>query len=214
MNKLRLILGILAFGSFWGFCESFIGSVMSDAGLPSGAIMTGIFAITFLVLSRVTFKQPGMQIGMGLVAGSLKLFNPLVTGCHICSGIAIISEGLVFEAVWFFVSLDSEKLKPINTQISLGVISAYFVFVVGYVVTQILTPVVQGLGFYLEDLVVFLPRILASGLLPALMGAVVVPIIINSAKIEIKLRDTLYYPITIGVSLFCWFFVVGAWLLV
>jgi hypothetical protein len=86
-------------------------------------------------------------------------------------------------------------------------------FIFGNIATQILTPVVQGIGFYLNDLIVFLPRILARGILPALIGAVFVPIIILSLKIDIKLKDKLYYPTTLGISLICWFIVIGNWFL-
>jgi len=213
MNKLRLLAGILAFGSLWGVTESYIGSALDNAGLPSGSIMTGVFAMTFLLISRLTFKQVGMQLGMGVVAGSLKLFNPFVAGCHLCSGIAIMVEGAVFEAIWFFISRDLKELKSINIQLSLGIISAYFMFIVGNIVTQILTPIVQGLGFYLGDLIVFLPRILARGILPALIGAAIVPIIVLSLKMDIKLKDTLYYPTALGISLICWFIVIGNWFL-
>lgn len=213
MNKLRLLAGILAFGSLWGVTESYIGSALDNAGLPSGSIMTGVFAMTFLLLSRLYFKQAGMQLGMGVVAGSLKLFNPFVAGCHLCSGIAIMIEGAVFEAIWYFISRDLKELKSINIQVSLGIISAYSMFIFGNIATQILTPVVQGIGFYLNDLIVFLPRILARGILPALIGAVFVPIIILSLKIDIKLKDKLYYPTTLGISLICWFIVIGNWFL-
>ena len=213
MNKFRLLAGILAFGSLWGVTESYIGSALDNAGLPSGSIMTGVFAMTFLLISRLTFKQIGMQLGMGVVAGSLKLFNPFVAGCHLCSGIAIMVEGAVFEAIWFFISRDLKELKSINIQLSLGIISAYFMFIVGNIVTQILTPIVQGLGFYLGDLIVFLPRILARGILPALIGAAIVPIIVLSLKMDIKLKDTLYYPTALGISLICWFIVIGNWFL-
>jgi hypothetical protein len=211
MNKLRLLAGILAFGSLWGVTESYIGSALDNAGLPSGSIMTGFFAMSFLLLSRLYFKQAGMQLGMGVVAGSLKLFNPFVAGCHLCSGIAIMIEGAVFESIWYFISRDLKELKSINIQVSLGIISAYSMFIFGNIATQILTPVVQGYGFFLEDLIVFLPRILARGILPALIGAAIVPIIVLSLKMDIKLKDRLYYPTTLGISLICWFIVIGNW---
>jgi hypothetical protein len=209
MNKLRILAGILAFGSIWGLSESYIGSALNNAGVPSGSIMTGIFALSFLLLTRIIYKQPGMQLGMGVVAGSLKIFNPLVTGCHLCSGIAIIAEGAVFESVWFFISNDLKELKSVNIQISLGIITAYLMFITGNIVTQILTPVIQGLNFYLEDLIIFLPRILARGILPAIIGAAIVPLLSLSTKIEFKLKDTIYYPSTIGIFFLCWLIVVG-----
>jgi hypothetical protein len=214
MNKMKLYAGIIVFGSLWGFSECIIGSQISDAGLPSGAIMTGFFALTFLVMSRMFYRQPGMQLGMGLVAGGFRLFNPFV-GCHICSALAIMAEGLIFELIWYKLSFDFKELKNLTIQTSMGIVTAYLVFVGGYIVTQVLTPVIAGSGFYLENLLVFMPRILSSGLLPALIGGFVLPTLLLAKKLDINLsfKDKIYYPITAGISAFCWIFVIGNWFL-
>lgn len=211
MNKnMKLFAGILLFGSLWGFTEIIFGSVLKDAGLPYGSIMTGFFVLIFLILSRLMYRQPGMQLGMGLVAGSLRMFNPFV-GCHLCSALAIMAEGVIFEMIWYSFSFDFDNMKNITNKVSVGIITAYLIFVGGYIVTQILTPIVSGVGFYVENLIVFLPRILASGLLPGLIGAFVFPIVLQLCKLDLKIKDTLYYPTTFGVSAFCWIVVVSMW---
>ena len=211
MNKnMKLFAGILVFGSIWGFSEIIIGSMLKDAGLPYGAIMTGFFVLTFLVLSRMFYKQPGMQLGMGVVAGALRLFNPFA-GCHLCSAIAIMAEGAIFELIWYSFSIDFDKLRSITNQVSMGVVTAYLVYIGGYIITQILTPIVSGVGFYAQNLVVFLPRILASGLLTALIGAIVIPVVLQISKLDFKIKDSLYYPTTFGVSAFCWIVVLSVW---
>ena len=210
MKKMKLFAGILVFGSLWGFSEVIIGSTLSDAGLPSGAIMTGIFVMIFLVMSRIIYRQPGMQMGMAMVAGTLRLFNPFV-GCHLCSALAIMAEGLLFEIIWYKLSFDLVDMKTLKFQGSIGVLTAYTLFVGGYIVTQILTPIVAGATFYVENLIVFLPRILASGLLPALLGGAIIPATLLIKKADIKIKDRLYYPTAIGISTFCWIFVVGVW---
>jgi hypothetical protein len=207
MNK-RLIAGILVFGSLWGFSEVIIGTGLQNAGLPYGAIMTGGFALSFLVLSRMIFRQQGMQLGMGLVAGGLRVFNPFV-GCHLCSAIAIMAEAAIFEVIWYKMSSDFSDLKTITMQSSIGIATAYLVYVGGYITTQILTPIVGGVGFYLENLTVFMPRILASGLLPALLGATLLPVILQVKKLDLTIKDRLYYPTTLGLSLVCWVAVIG-----
>lgn len=212
MKKIKLIAGILVFGSLWGFSEVIIGSSLQDIGLPTGAIMTGAFAITFLVLSRMIYRQPGMQFGIGVVAGGLRLFNPFV-GCHLCSAIAIMAEGAIFEIIWYRISYDFSELKTVIIQVSMGIISAYFIYIGGYIVTQILTPVAAGASFYAENLIVFLPRILSSGLIAAVIGGAVLPITLLAKKIDITVKDRLYYPSTIGLSVLCWFIVIGNWFL-
>lgn len=207
MVNRKFIVGIIVFGSIWGFAECIIGSLLRDVNLPAGAIMTGVFAIGLMTLSRTTFQQPGMQTGIGLVAGVLRFFNPF-GGCFICSAIAIMAEGLLFDLIWTAFSLDQKKTQTLTTQVSLGITAAYLVYVGGYIVTQILTPVFSSAGFYLENLIVFIPQILASGLLAALLGVATVPAVFALRKVHITIQDRLYYPVTIGVSAFCWVFVI------
>ena len=210
MKNLKILAGILVFGSLWGFSEVIIGSSISDFGLPTGAIMTGIFAITFLVLSRMIYRQPGMQLGIGLVAGGLRLFNPFV-GCHLCSAIAIMAEGAIFEIIWYKISPDFSELKNLLMKGSMGIISAYFIYIGGYIITQIATPIAAGATFYVENLIVVLPKILSSGLIAALVGGAMLPTILLTKKVDIKVKDKLYYPTTLGISALCWFIVIGVW---
>jgi hypothetical protein len=209
---MKQLVGIILFGSIWGFSEVIIGSNFQDMSIPSGVVMTGIFAITILVFSRMIYRQPGMQLGMGFVAGSLRLFNPFV-GCHLCSAIAIMAEGAIFEIICFYIK-DFSDLKNLITQSSVGVITAYVLYIGGYIVTQILTPIAAGASFYLENLIMFLPSILSNGLAAAVIGGAMVPIIILAKKIDITIKDKIYYPTTIGISIFCWIIVVGNWFLI
>jgi len=87
----------------------------------------------------------------------------------------------------------------------MGIVTAYIVFVGGYIVTQILTPMFSTAGFYLENLIVFLPQILSRGLLAAILGGAVVPIAMLLKKVDItRVRDRVYYPTTATVSILCW----------
>jgi hypothetical protein len=100
-----------------------------------------------------------------------------------------------------------KKPQTLTIQASLGICSAYLVYVGGYIVTQILTPVFSSAGFYVENLIVFIPQILASGLLAALLGVITVPAVFILKKFDIVIQNRLYYPITIGVSVLCWIIV-------
>jgi len=207
MSNMKLFAAVLVFGSLWGFTECIIGSILRDANLPAGALMTGIFALGLMTLSRVSFRRPGMQAGMGLVAGTLRIFNPF-GGCFLCSAIAIMAEGLLFDLLWTGFSLDQRDTQTMLNQASFGVSASYIVYIGGYFITQILTPVFSGAGFYLENLVAFVPQILASGLLAALIGVITVPAVFIVIKLDVKMKDRLYYPITLGVSAMCWIVVI------
>jgi len=211
-EKKRLFAGILLFGSLWGFSEVIIGSMIADAGLPSGGLMTGFFAIPFLILSRLIYKKPGMQLGMGFVAGGLRMFNPFV-GCQICSAIAIMAEGAIFELIFYGISADFKEFKNLTMQSSIGIFSAYIIFVCGYIITQILTPIVAGVGFYLENLLIAMPKIFAAGLLPALIAVITVPLVISVKKLDISIKNSIYYPTTLGLSILCWGIVISSWII-
>ncbi|MEA2055939.1 MAG: hypothetical protein U9O49_03815 [Candidatus Thermoplasmatota archaeon] len=211
-NKTKLFAGILVFGSLWGFSECIIGPKISDAGLPSGVIMTGLFAMIFLTMSRMLYRERGMQIGMGLTAGALRLFNPF-GGCHVCSALAIMAEGMIFELIWTYATdLDLKNLESLTMKTSLGIFTAYCVYVGGYMITQILTPLSYG-KFYFENLLALTPQIFASGLLVALIGGITIPAVLSIRKIDLTIKDALYYPATLGISVLCWLIVVGNYLM-
>jgi hypothetical protein len=204
MNKLKIIAGIILFGSLWGFSECIIGSYFHEVGLPAGAIMTGIFAVGFMLITRLFYRQKGMQLGMALVAGALRLFNPF-GGCYICAAIAIMAEGALFELVWYKMTLNLEELKKPIMSASMGIITTYIVFVGGYIITQILTPLFSSAGFYLENLINFLPQILSRGLLAAILGGITVPTAMLLKNIDItRVRDKIYYPTAAAISALCW----------
>jgi len=207
---MKIFVGILVFGSLWGFSEVIIGSTIHNAGLPSGAIMTGVFALFFLVFSRMVYQKPGMQLGIGLVAGGLRLFNPFV-GCHLCSAIAIMAEGLIFEIIWYNISRDMSELNNSIMQCCIGVVSAYFMYIGGYIVTQILTPIAAGSNFYLENLLFSLPRNLSIGLIAVVIGGIILPLILLTKKVDITIKDKIYYPATLSLSILCWIVIIGNW---
>ena len=56
-----------------------------------------------------------------------------------------------------------------------------------------------------------MPQMLASGLLAALIGGVTVPAVLHLKKLDLRIKDRLYYPTAIGVSALCWLVVIGVW---
>ena len=211
MNKVKMLAGMIVFGSLWGFSECIIGPLLADRGLPAGMLMTGLFAMVFLVFTRMMYQQRGMQIGMGLIAGSLRFFNPF-GGCHLCSAIAIMAEGMLFELIWnYTTTLDLNKINNLMTKVSLGICTSFIVFSGGYIVTQILTPVVSIGVFNIANLISFLPQILARALPVALLGGVTVSATLSLKNIQLTLRDKYYYPATLGTAMICWIIVLGNW---
>ena len=204
MKKGKILVGTLLLGSLWGFTEIVIGDWLRVYELPAGAILTGVFALGLMLLSRMVFKTRGMQLAMGLVAGFLRIFNP-ITASHICSAIAIMAEGLVFELLYPLLTPDEDEAFPLVVQVSSGVVLSYGVYVTGYIVSQILTAALSTAGFHLANLFPYLPVIFSSGLLAAVIGGAVAPMVIRLQHVDArKFSNTVYYSISLIVSALCW----------
>jgi len=197
----KLLATILLFGSLWGLFECSIGDFLHDYDL---SVVTAVFAIFLMSITRLKYGLPGMQLGMALVAGLLRHFNPVGT-CLICSSIAIIIEGLAFEIIWV---LPWKKYDTIPMKVGMGVISFYSIYAFGYLVTQILTPLFTS-TFFLSDLLAVLPKIFSQAVLAGLMGSIFLPLAFWVNSLSISINDKLYYPTTISVISVCWIAIIA-----
>lgn len=208
MNKnLRLVVGIILFGSIWGLLECALGDALHGTVLPAGAIMTGLVGFGLMAATRVMYRQPGMQLGMGALAGALKYMHP-VGGCMLCSAIAIAVEGVVFEMLWRSPRLRMNHLDSPSMRVGMGVISGYGMYAVGYITTQILTPVVAGSMFMASGLAALIPRTLSHATLAGLIAGATLPALLavpsDLSKRIPSIRKEVYYPAASLISLFCW----------
>ena len=72
---IHIIIGILVFGSIWGFFEATLGGFLNMIIFPNkGAIMSGI-GVAIMGTALAIYKKPGMLPGIGIVAASFKLLN-------------------------------------------------------------------------------------------------------------------------------------------
>ena len=204
MKKGRIFASTLLFGSLWGFAEIVLGDLLRNAELPAGAILSGVFALGLMLLSRMMFTARGMQFGMALVAGLLRLFNP-ITASHICSAIAIMAEGLIFELLYPLLIPAADEKSTLVLRVSSGVILSYTIYVTGYIISQILTAALSTAGFHLADLLPYLPVIFGSGLLAAVIGGAVAPLValLRNVRVE-KVENAVFYPISLIGSALCW----------
>jgi len=206
MKHMRLVAGILAFGSLWGLLECSLGDFLSDAGLPSGVVLTGFVGLGLMVLSRMLYEQRGMQLGMGLLAGALKFLHP-IGGCMICSALAIAVEGALFEVLWASPRLRISRLDA-GTAVGMGVISGFVLYSLGYVATQILTPLVTAAPLSLDTLPGLLPAIFSSATLAGLAGGVTLAMVrmvpSDVASRIAHLKKEVYFPTASAVAVLSW----------
>jgi len=90
----------------------------------------------------------------------------------------------------------------------------YLLYVGGFIITQILTPVFSTAGFYAENLLSYIPQILAGGLLAALFGAATIPITLKIPDLHLTFSDRLYLPTTMSISIICWLIIIANTLLI
>lgn len=213
VNMLMMTLGVITLGSIWGLLECTLGGFKPEiAGVPisMGAVMAGLFGIGFMVLARKMFDTMGVSFAVAMFAGILRFFAPVGT-CVLCAAIAIMAEGLIFEIIVNRkVILGSIRgtQRDLRTLAFTGIISGFLIFSIGYIVTQIMTPLVtEGTLIAMSDLVGILPLIAGRGFFAAVLGGVSMPAVmaVNLVHLDVnKFKKGAYYTASGLVSAACW----------
>jgi len=215
-NKYRILAGIIVFGSIWGMMECLLGEINLTgvlASFPMGAFLGGFIGLGLMVLTRRLYNIIWMQLGMALVAGLLRLWAPVGT-CVICSALAIVAEGMVFELIFnrpvFNLNNSDGNMRNIQTLAFLGIISGFSIYVAGYMFTQIFTPILTMGTFSITNFSAVLPLIFGRGFFAAVLGGVTLPLTVLARQLYVDIsgiRKEHYYGMVAGVSAFCWIFV-------
>jgi hypothetical protein len=210
-----IVTGVILLGSIWGLLECTIGGMKWEvAGLyvSMGAVMAGLFGLGFMILAKRIFNFTGAALSVAIVAGILRYIAP-VGSCVICSAIAIGVEGLVFEMIVsrriFMGNLWGKK--DMRTLASLGVISGFTVFTVGYITTQALTPLFTGGTLVIMDIVDILPLIIGRAFYAAILGGISVPVIALYDNLHLdvnKWNRGVYFTGSTLLSAACWILVI------
>ncbi|MGA1819910.1 MAG: hypothetical protein ACMUHU_02755 [Thermoplasmatota archaeon] len=212
-DRLMMIAGILAIGSVWGLLECILGGVKLDiVGLPvsMGAVMAGLFGIGFMVIARKLFDRVGVSLGVAIVAGTLRFFAP-IGSCVLCAAIAMMVEGLIFELIvnrkMVLGSIRGIE-RDYRTLVFAGVVTGFTMFSIGYILTQVLTPLfVEGILISPSDVWGILPLIFGRAFYAAFLGGIAMPAAATVDRLHIdvnKWRKGIYYPASGAISLFCW----------
>lgn len=192
-KNIRSLLIIISIGSFWGFLEVLLGDMLRAYNLPGGEIMA-VIAVSLMVATRMAFKSFGYQIIMGIIAMTLRCFNPFGS-CLVCGGIAIMAEAVVFELLWPLVAVFKLEKEDLSQTVSFGFIVFFLCYSLGYIVTQVMTPLFANGLFMLDDLVSFLPVIIAKSLIPGIIGGFIMPVLFYLRQIEVEqLKPLILYP--------------------
>ena len=217
VNKPMMALGIIMIGSIWGLLECILGGFKPEiAGIPvsMGAVMAGLFGIGFMLLARKMFNRIGVSLGVALVAGVLRFLAPVGT-CILCAAIAIMVEGLIFEVIVnrkVILQNVNGASRDYRTLVFAGIITGFTMFSIGYILTQVLTPLFkEGTVIAFSDLWGILPLIFGRAFFAAVLGGITLPIItlVDLLHIDLnRIKKGAYYTASGLVSAACWILVV------
>jgi hypothetical protein len=219
INKWQIMAGIIVFGSVWGMLECILGSIKFTgimAEFPMGALLGGFFGLGIMAFSRRLYGVMWMQLGMALIAGLLRLWAP-VGSVVLCSALAIMAEGLIFEIIFNrptfnITATGSSELKNFRTLAFLGIITGFVIYVIGYMFTQMFTPILATGIFTASNFIAVLPLILGRAFFAAAFGGIVLPLAVLTPQLNIdvnKIKKGHYYALATVVSAFSWILVIA-----
>ncbi len=209
---LHFIIGILVFGSIWGFLEATLGGFLHMVIFPNkGAIMGGI-GVAIMGTALAIYRKPAMLPGIGIVAASFKLLNvwllfiPINAFWVINPAIAIIFESLAFCLVAAFVS------NRMARNVFAGVAAGASVGLVTAVAFAYLAVYVTGFPFFERMGVGSIAQFIAGqGLVQAAFFAILAPVgYLVGTKLAARTfsvsinRPALYYVTSAAVVCLCW----------
>lgn len=213
MDKYRVLAGIVLFGSLWGMTECLLGE-FAPAGFPAGAFLGGFIGLGLMLLTRRLYGFMWMQLGMAIVAGALRFWAPVGT-CVICSALAIVAEGFIFELIFNRPVFDINKspnMRSAKTLALVGIIAGFTIYATGYIFTQIFTPILTAGTFSISNFVNVLPIIFGSAFFAAIFGGISTPLAVLAKQLYVNVMSVSkeqYYAAAAGVSAFCWVLVFG-----
>jgi len=207
----HILLGILIFGSIWGFFEATLGGFLNLIIFPNkGAIMSGIGA-AIMASALAIYRKPAMLPGIGIVAASFKWFNawllfvPPNAVQVINPAMAIFLESLVFGLVAAFLMnrIAKNLLAGMGAGVLVGIISA--TAYVYFAVYATHSPIFARLG--IESIGEF---IMGNGVIQAAFFGTFLPLgYLVGEKLATKapallVRRSLYYATSGATIAFCW----------
>jgi hypothetical protein len=203
----RLIIGILVFGSIWGLSEVVLGGGLSAAHFPyRSGLLTGI-GIGLMGMALAIYKKPAMLVGIGLVTVLVKLLAvPILhisVMCKANSCLAVFTEAVTLSLVAFL--LMSEIGKSVHARMGGGAAAAIIASVAFYFIGMQVAPCNYLLSFTPGGFIV------TEGLICATFSAILLPLgYLTGIKLEAKVfpwltrKMSLYYATTAATIVICW----------
>jgi hypothetical protein len=129
---LRVVIGILVFGSIWGLVEATLGGALHLIHFAYKGAITGGIAMAIMAAFVVTYRQPKLVFWIGVIAALFKPLSAVIYGQPVFAPFvvnpasAILLEALAFTLVvsLLFKGFESSIKTRIAAGISAGYLSA------------------------------------------------------------------------------------------
>jgi hypothetical protein len=211
VSILRVVIGILVFGSIWGLVEATLGGALHLIHFAYKGAITGGIAMAIMAAFVVTYRQPKLVFWLGVIAALFKPLSAIIYGQPIFSPFvvnpasAILLEALAFTLVVSLLFRGFES--SIKTRIAAGISAGYL----SSILYAILASSV-GMGNWASwDLTHRVTAALTDGTALAIVGTC---LLLLGHLLGTRLRPNFwqfmtvrpkaFYTSTIAIAAFCW----------
>lgn len=160
--KKGYILGILFFGSLWGFSEAVLGGFLYRADIPYSSIYLTVIAVSILAVASVYLPGRGVLSAIAAFAMLYKFLNTPFFACHL---LGILLLGMCCDLFFNVLKMKNRSLNAI-----FAVYLSYSLFAL------MLTYVFRYSHWVEAGLPKIVNHILIGGTITALVCAVAVPL--------------------------------------
>ena len=208
---LRVVIGILVFGSIWGLVEATLGGALHLIHFTYKGAITGGIGMAIMATFVVMYRQPKLAFLLAVIAALFKPLSAVIYGQPIFAPFvvnpasAILLEGLAFSLV---VSLLFKGFESsIKTRIGAGVAAGYLSIILYGVIAS-----AAGMGIWASwGLAERASSVLANGTGLAIVGTCLLLLgHLVSMRLRPKfwqfsdLKPKAFYASTIAITAFCW----------
>ena len=208
---LRVVIGILVFGSIWGLVEATLGGALHLIHLPYKGAITGGIGMAIMATFVVMYRRPKLAFCIAVIAALFKPLSAVIYGQPIFAPFvvnpasAILLEGLAFSLV---VSLLFKRFESsIKVRIAAGISAGYLSIILYGVLAS-----AAGMGNWASlGLAETLSKVFAEGTALAIAGTLLL-LLGHLAGTKLRpnfwqlmtARPRAFYASTIAITAFCW----------
>ena len=208
---LGIVVGILVFGSVWGFVEATLGGALHLIHFTYKGAITGGIAMAIMAAFVVTYRRPKLVFWLGVIAALFKPLSAAIYGQPIFSPFvvnpasAILLEALGFTVV---VSLLFKGFESsIKTRIAVGISAGYLSAILYAILASAL-----GMGRWASwGLTERVTGALADGTGLAIVGTALLLLgYLVTAKLRpnfwqfMTVKPKTFYASGVAITVFCW----------